>query len=253
MAGDSNTGDLRAAATELWSRLEGLDTSFDPTERLSDLEFALKQLAQIMPMVREACTDFEALLAVGVIDEIPHTGEFARHVADAHRQLQAGTLSRSTVDNLYRSAKDFSRDSASHADQAWHDFVDGVLDPSEVAFLSVLCNNFLETVGIKAAERKTAEGGKDLTAAFRRLRNGLPSNSELHEATASVRKMAKELERVRDRLIGSDPAVREFVRTASNTGVHLNDVADSVWDWIEEKGLRSAYVVLQAPGGQVTR
>lgn len=253
MARDSYTGDLQVTATQLKSRLDGLDTSFDPKEVLEDLGFALKQLAQIMPMVREACGDFEALIAAGVIDEIPHTGEFARQVADAHTQLKAGTLSRSAVDTLYRSAKEFSRVSASHADQAWHDFVDGVLDPGEVAFLAVLCNNFVETSGIKAAERKAAEGGKDLTAAFRRLRNGLPSNSELREATVSVRKMAKELERVRNRLIGSDPAVREFVRTASNTGVHLNDVADSVWEWIEEKGLRSAYVVMQAPGGQVTR
>ena len=253
MARDSGTGDLHATATELWSRLDGLDTSFDPMERLNDLEFALRQLKQIMPMVREACSDFEALIAAGVIDEIPHAGEFARHVADAHRQLRGGTLSRSLVDSLCRSARDFSRDSTSHADQAWRDFADGVLDPSEVAFLSVLCNNFIETVGIRSAERQAAESGKDLTAAFRRLRNGLPSNSELHEATASVRRMAKELEKVRNRLIGSDPDVREFVRTASDTGVHLNDVADSVWEWIEKKGLRSAYVVRQAPGGQVAR
>lgn len=252
--------DLKSVADGLDEELSALDTSFDPAKRLADLEYAKKRITPLVPAVVEALENFRVLELLRVAGQTADgdlgRAGLGRALRKAQEQLDSGSLDPDRCDELCRLLSGFAQSSKIELLQAWQSFVDGQFDARETAFMKVLCRQLLKADGARKEELDAAKKGLESAERIESERSAAPvlDRAKLRTKVIQVSGIARNLQIVRDTLIGSDPDVKNFVRSVGQEGgVALDEIPDSVWEWISAKGLSAAYVVTTAPGRSTRR
>lgn len=248
MSDSPGTRDLLSLAGELAEGLAGLDVLFDPAARLTEVKYARNRISPLAPKVVEAVEMFNCYVSARVLKD-PPVNQLREAVRRASELLATGSLNQEKCDRFCGILRDFTKTSDVILQDAWRAFVDEKFDDKELVFMKVLCQNFVDMKDCGKLERDAAERGLKLAKDLETTRSRPPGQdvTRVRGQVIKVAKIAADLVKVRDTLIGSDPDVRKFVRSVGQPGgVRLGDVPDPVWEWIAEKGLSSAYVVAPA-------
>ena len=243
--------DLQTLADELDKGFDGLETNFDPAARLDDLKYARDRIEGLVPKVLAAAETFHSYVSAGVLKR-PPVRDVRDAVTRALQLLESNSLDREKCDHFCRDLREFVNTSESLLLEAWQTFVDGRFARRELPFMRLLCQSFIDMKGAGQRERDEAEKGLSLSKELEDARSRVPGQdaTRVRGQVIRVAKIAGDLAKVRDTLIGSDPDVKNFVRSIAHDGsVNLGAIPDSVWKWIAEKGLTAAYVVTPATGG----
>ena len=250
MSDSPGTRDLLSLADELAGGLAELDVLFDPAARLKEVKYARNRIAPLTPKVIEAAEAFNSYVSARVLKDSP-VHQLRKDFIRASELLTTGSLNQEKCDQFCGILRDFTQTSDLVLQDAWRAFVDEKFDDKELVFMKVLCQNFVGMKDCGKRERDAAERGLKLAKDLETTRSRLPGQdvTRVRGQVIKVAKIAQDLIKVRDTLIGSDPDVKKFVRSVGQPGgVRLEDIPDSVWEWISDKGLSSAYAVTPAQG-----